>query len=173
MIRAEEILERRHLQSLAQAAAAGLPAGWRDLAPPRGKARTAAAVLLRLAEAATCEAMTEELAALTTCAERQAHHRASPGGEGAEDTEATLWNRLRDLVRALAPEPAAAGALAHLPAWSHLGGGGGGRSATAIERPFRSLLPADLPAREEVVAEAARILLRTTARAWTQEEERS
>lgn len=179
MIAAEQVLARRLLAALELAATVELPDKWMERDPDllEGKRRSAAAVLLGLADRPGREEM---LAALDSFSKR-ATERARQRGRGSEEAgkapnEVRFWRNLQDAIRNVgarhddraggegeasdAPVP-----LRQLAAWGPLGD-----HFQHICAPFRDPVPREVPASEEVLTEIVRILLRAKARRWMDED---
>lgn len=150
-----KVRDARALAAIEQAIGGELPAGWRQLEPPRNREREAAAVLLRLAEQS-------DLAAMTTAAKG-----ARQAGERKHDSEAgekTFWKGLHELLAAF-EEPAAdrPPSLAGLALWA---GGPVPALIDGIDRDLRGATTGGGPVASETLAALARIVLRARARAW-------
>ncbi|MGH9362596.1 MAG: hypothetical protein ACRD2T_11835 [Thermoanaerobaculia bacterium] len=166
---AEEVIRRRFLSAFEQAIWAELPPGWADLRPERGKLRRSAAVLLQVAEQPHRKAMgglLEEIAQGVGTA-REGSRRREETRAREKPGEAALWRSIRELVdRAGETRPGEpnlfALELCRGQAWTG--------PLARLARDIGGRVPA---ATEEALTELARILLRATARKWSDEDRRS
>lgn len=157
MLDVTEVLERRLLAALESATAAGPPDAWARLEAPRGGERQAAAVLVRLAERPSREEMIEEARKIAAAvAKRREKREPQP-----------LWEEVAELLEALGegPDGAAAAGVFGLALWRRVKG----FPLEPIHQTFRGVAP-DAPARPELLAGAARVLLRARARRWVEDD---
>ena len=156
MTTAVEILQRRLLEAVEQVGSTDrAPEPWSDIEPEQdGYLRPAAAVFERVAEKTTREEMIAELRAI---AKRISDHREGQDKKGEMDVFADAAAAVEKLEEL---EPGKSGLLG-LSLW-----GRAGVPVGRIEGTLRTALPDELPVDEKVLTRAARVLLRTRARAW-------
>jgi hypothetical protein len=180
MIAARDVLERRLLAALEQAVVVTLPEHWKGLDIDKGKRRSAAAVLLALADHASRQEMLAELDRIGMQAKTRAEQRGRASDEeGKEPPEVKLWRDLHAAIEAVtrrrdeleAGESKIDGGavpLRQLAVWHHIGD-----PFQRICAPFRGSVLLEEPASEPVAGEIARILLRAKARVWMDEDRNS
>jgi hypothetical protein len=154
MIGSREILERRLLAALGQAARVEMPVPWRTLRPREAEAlRPAAAVLLRVAQRRSRKEMVQDL--------RDTAERVKASREGRAGGEQELWLEVAMAIERLGELSPDRTGLLGLALW--------GRGVPLIElsRAFRDLRPEELTTGEPFLGAAARTLLQTLARSWT------
>jgi hypothetical protein len=177
VITADHVLARRLLAALEQAAAVDLPSPWKKLSIGKGKRRSAAAVLLGLADRSNREDMLGALKMYRLRAAERAKQRGRSADEDPKETEELkLWNDLDGAIHFVsARRPGGAEAdvasgddpvpLRQLAVWERLGA-----NFDRVCQPFRDSGPLDAPAPNELLDEIARILLRAKARTWMDED---
>jgi hypothetical protein len=156
MITAVEILRRRLLEAVEQVGSTNrAPKPWSDIEPEQdGNLRPAAAVFERVAEKLNRKEMIAELRKI---AERITEHHEGQDKKG----EARVFTDAAEALGKLEElEPGKSGPLG-LSLWQRAEVPVG-----RIQNELRSALPDEPPMDEEVLTQAARILLRTRARAW-------
>ena len=165
---ADELIRRRFLSAFEQTVGAELPRGWAEPKPQRGKLRQSAAVLAQVAEQPDREAMGK---LLEDIAKRVAAHEGSrrQGDTSAGDKtgEAALWRNLGALVNRVGETRS--GEPVNLFTLELCAGQVWAASLAHLAREVGGKIPA---ATEATLTALARILLRTTARRWSDDDRR-
>jgi hypothetical protein len=153
VIGAREVLERRLLAALEQAARVEMPSAWSHLRPQEAL-RPAAAVLLRVAQRGSRAEMAREL--------RETAKRVKTGRDGRTGGEQELWPEVATAVERLGELRPDSQGLLGLELW------GRGVPLGELASSLRDLLPAELEAGEPFLSAAARTLLQALARSWSE-----
>jgi hypothetical protein len=156
MIEARDLLERRLLAALEQAAMVELPAAWRPR-PAKEALRPAAAVVLRVASCGSRDEMVRELRATAA--------RIAANREGRLGGERELWSSLAGAIERLGETGEEAQGLLGLRLWKEVEG----VAIREIWSALRLQLPAQPAAGEDFLAALSRVLLRALARRWSDE----